>query len=82
MSDKKLWKIISITKDSGSRISKSMTYGDCYDRFLKYKKANKTGDTLYMIQVLEVAVGRAQVPAIEEVKIETPDFLWNVRSLV
>ena len=57
MSARKLWKVISISK-KGSRISKSLTYGDAFEKFTKYRAELQEGDRLYMIQILEIAVGR------------------------
>lgn len=78
MSDRKLWKVISIGGEHGSRISRSMSYGDCIARYTEYRKNLKEGDVLYMIQVLEVAVGQATIPlsGFEEIDITgDPDWL-------
>ena len=70
MSERKLWKVISISKTKGSRISKSLTYGDALARYTAFRKDLADGDTLYMIQVLEVACGRASIPVgVEEIEI-------------
>jgi hypothetical protein len=79
MSNRKLWKIISISNTKGSRISKSMSYGDAAAKFQTYRSELAEGDKLYMIQVLDIAVGRAALAVgyenpVEEIFVEAPEM--------
>lgn len=78
MTDKPLWKVISLSKRNGSRISKSLPYNAALRQFHEFRKEIMNDDLrcfdqdkLYMVQVLEVHVGRApeSVSTMEEIEI-------------
>ena len=79
MTERKLWKVISLSKTRGNRISRSMTYNGALTAFKQFKTELLEGDTLYMMQVLEVAAGRTQatVKTTDEIVVEAPTWLVN-----
>ena len=76
------WKIVRFSRSRGNKFSRSMSYGAALDRFLEERKHLTKGEHVYMIQVIDHAVGTVKAMDLTadmvddgEIEIGRPAFL-------